>query len=97
MLFFTVSYLTLPVTGLFCSLWRKSYFAAVVWTVFLGILYPLAMAFLWALIVMLLAGSRNFWPIALVVAALVQIWIAWIRGRELVRKLQARTFAVQAA
>lgn len=102
MLFFTVSYLTLPVTGLFCSLWRKSYFAAVVWTLFLGILYPFAMAFLWALIITLLVDSHSllvngrwspFWPVALVVAALVQIGIAWIRGRELVRKLESRAFA----
>jgi hypothetical protein len=93
MLFFTVSYLTLPVTGLFCSLWRKSYFAAAAWTVFLGIVYPLTMAFLWAVIVMLLIQSRNFWPIALVAAAVVQIWIAYIRGRELVRKLESRAFA----
>ncbi|HKQ40647.1 MAG TPA: hypothetical protein VJ063_21445 [Verrucomicrobiae bacterium] len=95
MLFFTVSYFTLPVTGLYCSLWRKSYFAAVLWTLFLGILYPLAMAFLWTLIIMLVVGGfrGTFWPIALVAAALVQIGIAWIRGRELIRKLESRCFA----
>lgn len=94
MLFFTVSYFTLPVTGLFCSLWRKSYFAAVLWTLLLGILYPLVMAFLWALIIMLLMDERSFWPIALIVSALVQIAIAHIRGRELVRKLESRSFAI---
>jgi len=93
MFFFAVSYLTLPITGLFCSLWRKTYFAAVVWTAVLGILYPLILAFMWSLIVLLLFGFRNFWPTALVVAALVQIGIACIRGRELIGKLDKRSFS----
>jgi ABC-type transport system involved in cytochrome c biogenesis permease component len=93
MLFFVVSYLTLPVTALFCSLWRKSYFAAVLWTLFLGMIYPLALGVLWALIVLILTGIRNLWPTFLVMAALVQIWVAYIRGRELVRKLESRRFA----
>ena len=96
MLFFTVSYLTLPVTGLFCSLWRKSYFAAVLWTLFLGILYPITMAFLWAAIIaMLVDGGRTqtFWAIALATAVIAQIAIAYVRGRELVRKLESRAFA----
>ncbi|HZO83846.1 MAG TPA: hypothetical protein VFC26_01455, partial [Verrucomicrobiae bacterium] len=93
MFFFTVSYLTLPVTGLFCSLWRKSYFAAVLWTLCLGIIYPLGVAFVWSLIILVLGGARNLWPTFLVVAALVQIAIAFIRGRELIRKLESRSFA----
>jgi hypothetical protein len=95
MLFFAVSYFTLPVTGLFCSLWRKSYFAAVLWTLFLGIAYPLAMACLWALIILLVIGMDEFSaPVVLVCAALVQIGIAYIRGRELIQKLERRSFAV---
>ena len=94
MLFFTVSYFTLPVTGLFCSLWRKSYFAAVLWTLFLGIAYPLAMACLWALIILFVTSKHNFGPVVLVSAALVQIGIAYIRGRELIQKLERRSFAV---
>ena len=94
MLFFAVSYFTLPVTGLFCSLWRKSYFAAVLWTLFLGIAYPLAMACLWALIILLVIGMHDFSPpVVLVCAALVQIGIAFIRGRELIQKLERRSFA----
>lgn len=93
MFFFAVSYLTLPVTGLFCSLWRKSYFAAVLWTLMLGIIYPLTLALMWAMIVLLLFGFRNFWPTALVVAALVQITIAYVRGRELIGKLEKRSFS----
>jgi ABC-type transport system involved in multi-copper enzyme maturation permease subunit len=93
MLFFTVSYLTLPVTALFCSLWRKSYFAAVLWTLFLGLMYPFALGLLWSMIVLLLVRPQSFWPTFLIVAALVQIWVAWIRGRELIRKLERRSFA----
>jgi ABC-type transport system involved in multi-copper enzyme maturation permease subunit len=94
MLFFTVSYLTLPVTGLFCSLWRKSYLAAVAWTILLGILYPLGIAFLSAFIISMLMDLHDVsWPIALISAALLQVAIAYIRGRELVHKLESRSFA----
>jgi ABC-type transport system involved in cytochrome c biogenesis permease component len=93
MFFFAVSYLTLPVTGLFCSLWRKTYFAAVLWTVVLGIIYPLMLALMWSVALVVLFNTRNFWPTALVVAALVQIGIACVRGRELISKLERRSFS----
>lgn len=94
MFFFVVSYLTLPVTGLFCSLWRKTYFAAVAWTFVLGFVYPIGLSFVWAVMLSLLIGLDDWQLIALVMAALVQIAIAWIRGWELVRKLENRSFAI---
>jgi len=48
---------------------------------------------MWSVALVLLFRTNEFWPTALIVAALVQIAIACVRGRELITRLERRSFS----
>ena len=98
--FFAIGFLTLPVTGLYCSLWQQTFFAALLWTGLLGLLAPLALS----VIVVPVAGGgplelhlNGARPLVLGLAAVGQLGIAAMCLVLLLRKLRQRSFTLPAA
>jgi len=89
-LLYTSTFATLPVVGLYFSLAKSSFFAALVWTLLTQIAVPAGMVRLTHLFVYL-PGSGGAFPIFIAIAA--QIALALGLGWRLERNLRYRRFA----
>src|SRR5262245_32263709 len=84
--FFTTTFLTLPVIGLYFSLRYQNFLIATIASLTIGCLLPLGLA-----AVMLVTTQ------GLYLSCFYEILLAWFLGRLLVRNLTSRTFAFQRA
>jgi ABC-type transport system involved in multi-copper enzyme maturation permease subunit len=103
--FFCVAFLTLPVIGLYCSLRRKSFISAFLFTVFTGLLLPLALTSILLFGVEtdsdLITGYSNHRVVfeqvmfrnCLLPGNLLQVVVAVFLSRRLYRDLKHRNFA----
>lgn len=91
--YFACAFLCLPVIGLYCSLWRRTFFGALLWTAMLGFVLPMATTFPW------LGVARYLGELGLILAwvAAGQIALALVCLALLVRKLSRRSFRLPAA
>ena len=95
MAFFAMCFLAIPVIGLYCSLWRQTFFGALFWTGMLGFVVPLVASLAIVQLASELqwlefpASVRNTW---LIVVGLAQCGIAATTLALLFRKLRQRSF-----
>jgi len=89
--YFAACFLTLPVIGLYCSLWRQTFFGALSWTVALSLVVPIAAT-------LLLSPLSDFpgLPQDALVAATAQLGVALFCLWLLIQKLSARSFRLPA-
>ena len=89
---FTTCFLSVPVIGLYCSLWRKTFFAALLWTVLYAFVIPIG----FSLLVPRSYSLETGWVAPMAIAA-AQITFAFGAFGLLFRKLSQRSFTLPTA
>jgi ABC-type transport system involved in cytochrome c biogenesis permease component len=90
--FFTSCFLSVPVIGLYCSLWRQTFFAALLWTGLCGFVFPLGVS----LLLVPRSHSLESAPALLLFIAFGQVSIAGGALALLFRNLSQRAFKLPA-
>lgn len=93
MIFFASSFLCVPVIGLHCSLWRQTFFGALLWTALYAFVFPLAVSLLLLSPIVFVPGGAT--PTVLIVTPVGQITIAVTTLALLLRNLSQRSFSAQ--